>query len=78
MKSYICDICEKPITDPYTARMREFGITLTFEFGWASPDHYKERTKIHLCGDCFEEFKKIAMRRNGGLYEKQHSQENDF
>ena len=78
MKSYICDICEKPITDPYRANMREFRFAVTYEFGFGCPTEEKTRTKIHLCGDCFDELKQIAMRRNGGLYEKQHSQENDI
>ena len=63
MNSYICDICEKPITDPYRANMREFRIAVTYEFGFGCQPEEKTRTKIHLCGDCFEEFKRIARRR---------------
>ena len=78
MKSYICDICLKPIIDPYKANMREFGIAATYEFGVVLPTRDKNNTKIHLCGICFDNFKQIARRRTGALYEIQHSQEDDF
>ena len=78
MKAYICNICLKPIIDPYKSNMREFSIDLDYDLGYPLPTHRKEKSKIHLCGDCFDELKQIAIRRNGGLCEKQHTQENDL
>lgn len=65
MKTYICDACLKPISDPYETNMREFYIgSQVDEFGtW--PCETKRKRKIHICNDCLTEFKRFV--RGKGL-----------
>ena len=62
MKAYVCDICGYVIADPYDARMREFHIVCDND---GCPYPTKEKVKIHLCGDCVEEFKYIVRMKRG-------------
>ena len=60
MKVYVCDICGDVIDKPYDARMREFHFICDYD---CLPYPTKEKVKIHLCGDCFEEFKCIVKQK---------------
>lgn len=65
MKTYICDACLTPISDPYEINMREFYVgSHVDEFGiW--PCEAKCKRKIHICNDCLTEFKRFV--RGKGL-----------
>ena len=60
MKAYVCDICGDVIDKPYDARMREFRLVFDYD---CLPYPTKEKVKIHLCGDCFAEFKCIVKQK---------------
>ena len=63
MKTYICDACLKPISDPYTAQMREFYIGAHIdEFGvW--PCEARHKRKLHICNECLTDFKRFIRCR---------------
>lgn len=60
MKTYVCDLCDHTIKDPYKVNMREFFVGVAIESYGLLPENSKRRQKIHLCGDCFEILKCIA------------------
>ena len=60
MKAYVCDICGDVIDKPYDARMREFHLVCDHD---CLPAPTKEKVKIHLCGACFVELKRIMKQR---------------
>ena len=64
MKAYKCDICEIAITDPYTAKMKEFYLACDFEFEGIYPKKAKRKQKLHLCWNCFEGLKGIFAKRS--------------
>lgn len=66
MKTYICDICQAVIPDPYKVKMREFYIGAAFYEYCCLPEKMKRKTKIHLCGDCFENFRMIIKEKRNG------------
>lgn len=63
MKTYICDACLKPISDPYTAKMREFYVGAHIdEFGvW--PCEARHKKKLHICNECLTAFKRFVRVR---------------
>ena len=63
MKAYICDVCKAAITDPYSARMREFWFTVSNSDLYQVPVPTKTKEKIHLCSNCFEGFRSIAKEK---------------
>ena len=63
MRSFICDICGVPITDPYSARMREFCFTVSNCDIYQVPEKTKVREKIHLCNNCYKGFVAIAKEK---------------
>jgi len=62
MKTYICDICQKVIDNPYKMKMREFYVGVSFFEYCCVPEETSRKTKIHLCGDCFEMLKNKAKK----------------
>lgn len=60
MKTYVCDLCDHVIKEPYKMNMREFFVGAAFESYGVLPENSKRRQKIHLCGDCFETLKSVA------------------
>lgn len=63
MKEYVCDVCRSIITDPYYMNMREFCFTIDNGDIYEVPDKTKIKEKIHLCNNCFEGFKAIAIEK---------------
>lgn len=59
---YICDCCGKTITNPYKAHMREFTFAPDIELGYVCSRHIINKTKIDICEECFDRFKKIINR----------------
>ena len=57
MRTYICDICNTPIANPFKLKMKEFYIGYTYErvIGAVAVDSKVEK-KIHMCSSCFDEF----------------------
>ena len=54
MKAYVCDACGKTMKDPYEAKMREFYVGMTIDYGHAFPCKVKTcKAKVHLCEDCY-------------------------
>ena len=70
MKAYVRDICGVAITEPYSAKMREFCFTISNCDIYQTPNKDKVKAKIHLCNNCFEGFKGIvkekAKKKGGG------------
>lgn len=68
MRVYACDICGDIMTEPHSARMREFCFTISNCDIYQVPQKDKQKVKIHLCNNCFEGFKCIAKEkaRKGG------------
>lgn len=64
MKAYTCDICKIAITDPYTAKMKEFYWACDYEIDGIYPKKAKRKQKLHLCGNCFEGLKGIFAKRS--------------
>ena len=64
MKAYVCDVCGTTITDPYVAKLKEFYFTISNCDIYQVPQKNKIRTKIHLCNNCFEGFRGIAIEKN--------------
>lgn len=56
MKSivYTCDACGEQIENPHTVKMKEFYL--------AWDDVGKQKTKIHLCKECFWGLKSIGKK----------------
>lgn len=63
MKSYICDICEIAIKEPYSAKMREFCFTFSNSDFDQVAEKTKRKVKIHLCNNCYERFKNIVKEK---------------
>ena len=60
MKTYVCDSCQKTISDPYEANMKEFCYTPEYNGGVFYPVPCKHGIRIHLCEECFRGLNKIA------------------
>lgn len=61
MRTYVCDSCEKIISDPFEVEMKEFYYVPESGFGFIIlPNPIKRKIKIHLCGECFKNLNKIA------------------
>lgn len=60
MKAYVCDICDKPVSNPYSANMIEFCFTVSNCDLYQMPEQTKRKVKLHLCGNCFKLLKDIA------------------
>lgn len=65
MKTYVCDACKTVVGDPYKVKMKEFMYTAEYDFGFIFPVETEFRKKLHLCGRCFDNLRKIAMRKEG-------------
>ena len=65
-KAYVCDACGITITKPHNAKMKEFYIGYTYEFGLAFPSFDKRRLKVHLCDDCYHALCEIATKVKDG------------
>lgn len=65
MRVYQCDCCNKVITDPYTAKMKEFyvGVDIDYSSGIEIPVERKGKIEIHLCDDCFKGLHAIAEKK---------------
>ncbi len=74
MRIYLCDSCNKVISDPYTAKMKEFylGVDTDYFSGIAIPVESKRKVKIHLCDECYKGLNLI-----GGLVPKNKERENN-
>lgn len=74
MRIYQCDSCNKVISDPYTAKMKEFylGVDTDYFSGIAIPVESKRKVKIHLCDECYKGLNLI-----GGLVPKNKERENN-
>lgn len=66
-KRYICDVCYKVINNPFELKMKEFYIGMTIDEYGCLPCNAKQRTKIHMCDDCYSKF--IKYIRTGRLEE---------
>lgn len=67
-KVYQCDVCENILDNPYTAKMKEFCLTVSNCDIYQVPEDTKIKRKIHLCGYCFSELKeycKAKIRKEG-------------
>ena len=60
MKVYQCDSCERTITDPYEAKMKEFYLG---SYDVIYPVKMKQKVKVHLCDDCYKGLRFIAERQ---------------
>lgn len=60
MKTYICDSCERVISDPFEMKMKEFYVRCSFEVNGVLYCNSKRKVKIHLCGDCYKGLHLIA------------------
>lgn len=65
-KVYKCDCCGEMIEDPYDANVREFCHVAGVDENGIYPQPFKEKTKIHLCDDCYKGLKEIGKRVNRG------------
>ena len=65
-KAYVCDACGRTIQNPHEARMKEFYIGATFEFGGVSFLPVTNKTKVHLCNDCYHALREIAKKKKVG------------
>lgn len=67
-KVVVCDVCRKEITDPHESNLTQFTyeIDYRYEGGMILPDKIKRKTKqkVDLCGECFENLRKIAEGKN--------------
>ena len=64
-KAYICDACGDTITNPYTAKMKEFYLGCSVEVSGVFPSFNTRRTKVHLCDDCYHALYEIAENKRG-------------
>lgn len=60
MRVYQCDSCKKTITDPHAVKMKEFYVGADFDNGICFPVDVREKTKIHLCDECYKGLHLIA------------------
>ena len=65
-KVYMCDACGITMKDPHEAKMKEFGMGLTYEFGEMLFIPVTQKTKVHLCDDCFHSLREIAKNKRVG------------
>lgn len=74
MRIYQCDSCKEIISDPYTAKMKEFYLRADVNClsGIPIPIKSKRRVKIHLCDECYKGLNLI-----GGLVPKNKDRENN-
>lgn len=59
-KVYQCDACGKVMKNPYEARMKEFYVGCSFEYGHVFPSNNKRIKRIHLCEECYDGLQKLA------------------
>ena len=67
MKAYVCDACQKTITDPYKEKMKEFFIKAQWEQGKMFFVAEANKKTIHLCEECYKGLHLIA-EKNGGKH----------
>lgn len=59
-KVYQCDACGDVMKSPYEAKMKEFYIGCSFEFGHVLPSFNKKIVRIHLCDNCYRNLNRLA------------------
>ena len=63
-KKYVCDICDSVIDNPYKMHMREFYVGCDFtENGVVPADIKTFKTKIHICGCCFDALRNAVNKK---------------
>lgn len=66
MKTYQCDSCKRVIENPYELKMKEFLFVCEYTEYGVFPQKSKQKTKIHLCDECFNGLSKIAKLKEMG------------
>lgn len=65
-KAYVCDACGRTMQNPHEAKMKKFYMGTTYEFGGAFFCPVSQKTKVHLCDDCYHALREIAEKKKVG------------